>query len=441
VDQLIPSLSCLLDPFAGCFRREVFATFRLAVVAWAVCPGVRTLSEVWQATGLAGLRHHDTFYAFFRSAGWDWDDLGRLLILGAVASLVPTGSVWVVVDDTLCHKRGTHVFCGGFFLDAVTSSRKRKNFRFGLNWVVLGLSVHLPFRPDRYFCLPVLWRVYKKKGVAGYQARGELAIRMARVVAGWLPGRDCWVVADSAYINATLLAGRPANLHVLGPLRWDAALYALPGPRRPGQKGPTPKRGPRLPTPKAMIEDTGGYPAELVEVQLLQRKRRLRVQVVREVLWYRRKATPPVTLVLVRDPSGQWRDEVLLSSNTKVTAQEAVAGYCRRWGIEVAFQESKQHLGLHDPRVRAPRSVERAHPMAWLVQTLTVLWYAQAGKDGPQPRRPRPWYKKEVGPTFTDMLGALRLQLWRNKLLGESLHPEVCSDRLDSLIHWLAAVR
>ena len=66
---------------------------------------------------------------------------------------------------------------GGFFLDAVASTKKKKNFRFGVNWVVVGLAVHLPFRPDRCFCLPVLWRAYRKKGTEGHPGRGPTWLR------------------------------------------------------------------------------------------------------------------------------------------------------------------------------------------------------------------------------------------------------------------------
>ncbi|HEY1188676.1 MAG TPA: hypothetical protein VGE74_13565 [Gemmata sp.] len=52
-----------------------------------------------------------------------------------VTRLIPTGGIWVVADDTLCHKRGAAVAFGGFFLDTVTSSKKRKRSRFGVNWV------------------------------------------------------------------------------------------------------------------------------------------------------------------------------------------------------------------------------------------------------------------------------------------------------------------
>jgi hypothetical protein len=219
MDQLIPSLGALVDGFRGCFRQEVFTTFQHLLVGWILAPGPRTISEVWQATGRAAEHHWDRAYALFASAAWDWDDLGKVLLLLVVARLIPTGVIWVVVDDTLCHKRGAKVAFGGFFLDAVHSTRKRKAFRFGVNWVVVGLAVHLPFRPDRCFTLPVLWRAYRKKGTAGHRTRTALAAELARRVADWLPDRDCWLVGDNAYLNKTVLGERPGNLRVIGPMR------------------------------------------------------------------------------------------------------------------------------------------------------------------------------------------------------------------------------
>ena len=444
VDQLIPSLSILVEAFRSCFRQEVFTTFQHVLVGWIVCPGPRTLSEVWQATGRAATHHWDAAYSLFASAVWDWDELGKILVLMIVARLLPSGAVWVVVDDTLCHKRGAKVALGGFFLDAVTSSRKRKNFRFGVNWVVLGLAVRLPFRPDRPFCLPVVWRAYRKVGVAGHKTRGVLAAEMARRVASWLPDRECWLVGDCVYMCRDILRDRPANLRVIGPMRWDAAGYGSPPPRPAGRRGPTRKRGDRLPSPRKMIEDTTAYPAVEQDVSLGETTRRLRVQVVRDVQWYAVSGPELVSLVLIRDVAGQWRDEALVATSRDVSATFVIAGYCRRWGIEVAFRDSKQVLGLHDPQVRVERSVERAHPMAWFVASLTVVWYAASGKDGPQVHRDRPWYTQKTTPAFADMLGALRLQLWENRITRVSKTTEPNTDMpeiLKTLTHWLAAVR
>src|SRR3954462_319522 len=440
MDQLIPSLATLVESFRDCFRPQVFPTFQALLAGWITCLGPRTISEVWQATGWAAKRHHDTAYAVFRSAAWEWDDLGIVLATLILSHLIPGGVRWIVVHDTRCHKGGAKVAFGGIFLDAVLSTKRHKTLRFGVNWVVLGIAVPLPMRPDRYYCLPVLWRAYRKKGQAGYQSRPHAAAAMARRLAEANPDRTFWLVGDSAYVNAATLQGRPKNLQVIGPLPWKAALYKRPAPRQPKQKGAPRKKGDRLPNPKAMIEDTASYPAEVVTIDFPKQSRELRVQVVRDILWYRGSKTEPVIVVLIRDPLGQWRDEALVATDPSVSAAFVILGYCRRWSVELAFFDSKQHLGLHDPRVWSERCVERAHPMAWFIGSLTILWYSTKGHEGSHVVKDRPWYSAKVTPTFTDILGALRLQMWEYTVHGESEEKLPSPECIRSPLHKLAAV-
>ena len=78
--------------------------------------------------------------------------------------------------------------------------------------------------------------------------------------------------------------------------------------------------------------------------------------------------------------------------------------------------------------------------MAWFVGTLMILWYAIDGHAGAHVHRDRDWYPHKVTPTFTDMLGALRLQMWQYEVFGpsgtESPSPEV----IETLLHKMAAV-
>ena len=227
---------------------------------------------------------------------------------------------------------------------------------------------------------------------------------------------------------------------MIGPLHWKAALYDVPRPRREGQRGAPRKKGDRLPTPKAMIEDVVTYPAETQTIAFPQVTRELRIQVIRGVLWYRGCKTEPVMVVLVRDPLGQWRDEALVCTDPTASAEFVLQGYCRRWSVELTFFDSKQYLGLHDPRVRSQRSVERAHPMAWFVGSLVILWYTVSGHAGPHVHRDRPWYKQKVTPTFTDMLGALRLQMWLDEIFGPSGEEVPSREIVEALLHKMSAV-
>jgi hypothetical protein len=432
MEQLIPTLEVLLVGLAPAFRQEVFRMFCLMVAAWIVCLGRRTISRVWETTGQTDQRNHAAAYRLFSQAAWNWDEVCRLLMVRLLATLVPGTRVWLVVDDTLCHKRGAKVAFGGIFLDAVLSTKRHKVFRFGNNWVLLGVVVELPCRPNRYFCLSILWRVYEKRGNKSkkeHHSKSQLAAEMIGVVAAWFPLRRFLVVADSAYIGQHLLRQRPSNVDALGPMCWKAALYeAVAEPVR-GRR-----HGERLPTPTEMLADDQRWPVAMLTIPFKNGVcRTLAVKVVSGLCWYTVSGSAAVLVVLVRDPKGEWRKEALVSTDVSLSAEEVITGYCRRWSVEVAFCDAKQLLGFHDPQVWCRESVQRAAPMAWFVGTLVVCWYALGGHAGEQAYRHCPWYKSKESPTFSDMLAACRVQLWQHWLI-EGCTSEV--DREEKLV-WL----
>ena len=431
--KITTPLVVLLAPFSGCFNEPVFATFSVMVAAWIVCLGRRTISRVWQTTGRAHDEDHSKAYRLFNQALWNWDDLARIVLLELLCDLIPGSSVWLVVDDTLCHKRGANVAFGGIFLDAVLSSRKHKIFRFAVNWVTLGIVVQLPFRKDRFFCINLLWRVYSKK-VKGlkHQTKSQLARGMLELVAAWLPDRTVYVVADSAYMGKHLLKGLPGHVQAIGPIHPKASLTQ---PLRAEYTGKR-KKGEPLPTPTEMLNEAAYQSKNLVLVLPNGEKKKLQVKVVKQVCWYPVLGQREMQLVLVHDPAGKWRDEMLLSTDGKLSAQDVILGYMRRWSVEVCYWESKELLGLHEAQVYNEQAVQRAHPMAWFVGGLVLLWYAKYGQDQQQAKWQRRWYRNKVGPTFADMLATMRLHLWKQNWQEADVAER--NDMLDWLFHYMA---
>jgi hypothetical protein len=296
------------------------------------------------------------------------------------------------------------------------SSKRHKVFRFGANWVTLGLVVRLPFRLDRFFCLSLLWRLYAKKGAgaaAGHRTKPQLARSMVEAVASWLPGRRLVVVGDCGYLGKHLLKGLPGGVAAVGPIHWKAGLTE---PLAAGHDRRR-KKGAGLGTPQQALGDAG-RPWQPLLLRRPMGEKALRVKVLGPCCWYASVGPTPLRVVLVRDPDGKWRDEALLSTDLGLSVEEVIAGYLRRWSVEVAYGDAKPLLGFHEPMVWCAASVQRAHPMAWFVGSLVVLWYATAGRQEPAARRQRPWYRDKVEPTFADMLGCCRLHLWSNWLAG-----------------------
>jgi hypothetical protein len=182
------------------------------------------------------------------------------------------------------------------------------------------------------------------------------------------------------------------------------------------------------------------FVAEVQKLCLPSGEKELRVQALRGVLWYSACKEERVAVVLLRDPTGSWRDEALLCTDVTMSVEEIVAGYCRRWSIEVAFHDAKQYLGMEDAQVWSDLSVQRAHPMAFFCMSLAMLWYARYGQTLPEVKRERPWYK-EVVTTFTAMLGKLRLAIWGKRISEGRGAPTADTHLLENILHCLAAVR
>jgi hypothetical protein len=96
---------------------------------------------------------------------------------------------------------------------------------------------------------------------------------------------------------------------------------------------------------------------------------------------------------------------------------------------------------MQDAQVWCAASVLRAHPMGLCCVSLAVLWYARHGQSLPEVRRERPWYAGGVGPTFTAMLGKLRLAIWGNRIFEGMGEEKLEPPSLEKLLHCLAAVR
>jgi DDE superfamily endonuclease len=367
-EVILPSTMVgLLVAFEPCFSGPSNRTFRLLVAGWIHCLGRRTITAVAVASGGVDRCHISVFHRFFSRATWSLDALGQVVFRLALAWIPADQSLYVVIDDTLARKTGKGISLATMHHDPLLSSVRKPFCSFGHVWVVLALWVPLPMGGTRGFALPLLFRLYvgAKRGgtkdAPGRPRRGTrqqaaeqahaahprptklaLARELLGLVAGWAAGRTVYAVVDSAYAARPLLEGRPANVQVLSRLRLDAALWARPGRRRPGQRGRPRKRGQRLPTPKAMAATRRRW--DPLPLTLYGR------QVTPLVfgctaLWYGALRDQPVRIVVVRDPGGRRRDEAFFCTDLAVSAAFILEGYARRWTIEVAFHDQKQFLG------------------------------------------------------------------------------------------------
>jgi hypothetical protein len=327
--------------------------------------------------------------------------------------------VMLALDDTLARKRGLKMFGCGMHYDPLLSSRGKTITNWGHSWVVLGVIVELPFRPGHYFCLPILFRLYLNKQRAQkhrrkYRKRSELAVAMLDVLCKHRNSRRFHVVADSAYGGKSVLCHLPENCDLTSRLVKDARLYDAPPQRKVGTNGRPRVRGAQLPTPQEMLTQR----CRRVSLDIYGRTEKVHLVDCEA----RMHAAPerPLRVVAVEAIKGGRGQEAFYSTCHEATAEQVIAWYASRWSIEVAFHDSKQHLGFEQPQGWSRKAVERTAPLAMLLYSLIILWFAKQGHRLYKPLD-CPWYTAKSEPSFADMLATLRRQSVLQKVLSLAL--------------------
>lgn len=407
---LASSFAVVLKELAVVMTVPSFQNFLVLLTGWVFAKR-RTVTGMLTAAGLAGKRHHAAFHRLFAAARWSLDALG-LAVYRVFEPLLGSGAIFLAIDDTLARKRGLKVFGVGMHHDPLLSSRGMAITNWGHSWVVLGIIARLPLWPDRAFCLPILFRLYLNHDAAqrarqAYRTRPELAVEMLELLCNQQRNRRFHLLADSAYGGQSVLCHLPRNCDMTSRLVMNARLFDLPPMRRPGQNGRPRKRGARLATPVEMLQQRAA------RLTLNLYGRRDRVRAATGVACAYAAPSRPLRVVAVQPLQGGRQEQAFYSTCEQATPSQVLTWYALRWSIEAAFHDSKQHLGFEEPQGWSRRAAQRTAPVAMLLYSLIVYWFASEGH-----RHWRPpinsWYTKQHA-SFADMIATLRRESLREQ--------------------------
>jgi len=462
--DLTQSFQILLLTFSPVFTEPSFETFRSLMAGWIASPRHRYITDLIISSDSVGNGHFSNYHRFFSQASWDIDQLWKLLAQLIVRTLVGKDAIiYLAGDDTLCRKRGLGIFGAGMHHDALSSSKSKKIFHWGHDWVDLCLIIANPWwAPTKVFALPICMRLYRnkqglvkgknkvkkkrnvsrtkaaskkakaaaeakkkaakkadavhKKDSSSHKTRPELMAEMIALVATWFPDRKFVLVVDSLYSGKSVLGNLPENFDLIGPVHARAALYE-PAPNEPNRRGPRRKKGERLSSTAEWENDRKPWKTYHFSQYGLHGSLRAKT---RTGLYYTAGKDRLLRFVLSQDTVGGRPTRIFYSTDVSLSAKKILSIFSFRWSIEVTHYDCKQHLGLEDPANRVPQAVERTAPMSMFLYSLTIVWFATEGHAYLQfPERP--WYTWKREPSFRDMLTTLRRKSWEDNLSTVSL--------------------
>jgi hypothetical protein len=403
----------LMAEMAPLFTRPTFPRFLTLLVAALLTTGRRTIANLLRTAGALAPGHRTSYQRVLSQARWSSLQLACALTRFLVHSLLPTGRILLVGDDTVDGHKGKQVYGKARHRDPVRSTKRYTAWRYGHKWVVLCVLVRFPFA-TRPWALPVLVALYlpadqNRRRQRPHRTPAQLMGRLLRLLLLWFPDRSFVFVGDAGYGThqvARFVSRHRVRLSLVSKFHPAANLYDPPPAYR--GKGRPRVKGRRRAKPQAAVARA-------------RQRRRLkvgwygggtrRVEVVTGTgHWYKSgRGLVPVRWVFVHDLTGTHRDEYFFTTDPALQPKTLIGYYTARWNIETTFQELRSHLGLETTRGWCRRTVLRAAPCLFGLYTVVALLFALLPASD---RSGSVAWPGKVGTTFSDALTVVRRWLW-----------------------------
>lgn len=404
------------------------------------CMGRHTITGMLTASGQQFIDWSPA-YRLFSEQRVDISKIFDVARTGVLQELDAEQMMVAHMDDTILKKTGKHVHGTAWRRDPL-GPPFQTNFIWGQRFIQLSMAL-----PDRLGCcqsraIPIDfhhcptpkkprktdddqdWKIYKeqqKKFKLSKQGSERLSkLRIALDKQG-MQKKQLIVCVDGSYTNEEVLKNLPERVTIIGRIRKDTKLYAIPETQN--KNGRKRVYGEKLPTPE-QIRQSDDYSWQKVKAWAAGKEHEFNVKVVKNTLWRSAGQKHLLQMVVIR-PLGYrltksskilYREPAyLICTDNNLDIEKLLQAYLWRWEIEVNFREEKTILGCGQAQVRLPESSESVPAFITSIYSLLHLAAYKSFKTANQKLLPRPkWYPKKEGKRHTtgDLINNFKAQAW-----------------------------
>ncbi|MEO6590380.1 MAG: transposase [Pyrinomonadaceae bacterium] len=332
--------------FAPLFSKPVFERVKVLLMGAILSPHSRTVTNALRVMGLSQDQHFQNYHRILSRAVWRSLSGSRILLKLLTGAFVKGSELVIGFDDTVERRRGQKIKAKGIYRDAVRSSHSFFVKTSGLRWLSFMLLTEIPFA-ERVWALPFLTvlcpseRYHQTRGMR-HRKLTDRARQSILTIKRWLPDFDLVFVGDSSFAVLDLLTAVKDQVTMVSRIRLDAALYKRAAAKKPGQMGRPRKKGLRLPTLQAVIDNPQTKWKCLQIKHWYGEKDRAIETVSGKCVWYHvGKEAVPIRRVIIRDPPGKFETQALLCTNREASPRRIVEWFIKRWQVEVTFEETR----------------------------------------------------------------------------------------------------
>jgi DDE superfamily endonuclease len=401
LSHLPPFLASAFAALARWLDRRSAARLPLLLVGLLFASGRRTVTSWLRAAGVAD--EYRPAYSTVCACGRAASSMA-LSVQAAVGPLLGHQRLTVALDDTPTPRWGPCVEGAGVHHNP-SQGPAGEQFLYGHVWVTLAAVAKHPEwgTPDLERLPPDRRRPFRTKL--------ELAAGLLRWLLPWVGGRflERWAVVDGGYAKKPFLrAGREGGWVVVGRLRKDAALWSLPLPRRPGQRGRPAVYGKQ----RLSLAKRAGHKGGWTEVECVQYGKKV-TKAVKTFLATWRPAGGVIRVVLVKEDDG-W--VAFFCTKAEATAAEVLEAAADRGAIEQTFKDVKEVWGAGQQQVRNVHSNGGCFNLSLWLYSLVEAWAFGKPEGELVDRSASPWDSQPRRPSHRDKRKALQREVLRGEI-------------------------
>jgi len=237
------------------------------------------------------------------------------------------------------------------------------------------------------------------------------------------------VCADATFTNCTVLRDLPPRTILVGRIRKDARLYALPTAEEENRgRGRRRCYGQLLPTPEQWRRDEA-LPWQSVRAFAAGNFHEFQIKCITPLRWKHAGGERQLQLLIVRPIAYRRRKGAhldyrnpayLICTDPTLAAEQILQSYLWRWEIELNFRDEKTLLGFGQPQVRSDAAVRTTATFFVFAYALLLLALENchlAHGPLPRPRWQRPRLRRSYSRITTPQaISLLRADLWASAL-------------------------
>jgi hypothetical protein len=426
MDSLSQNILAVLHPFSALFSKPSWKKALTLLLGTLLCTGKRTVCAALRAMGLEHQVSFSKYHRLLNRTEWSTLKAAKILFFMLLAFIDREHPLVLLVDETLERRKGKKIKVKGYYRDAVRSSQSKVVNSMGLKWLVMALSVKLPFM-SRAFALPFLSvlepsKKYNETRKHRHKTSLKWTSQMVLQVRRWIGKvRPVILVGDGGFAAVQLaLDCICSGVTLVSRLKMNAALFDFPAERQPGQRGRSARKGVKLKNFKQMLS-LEGLPWKEIEVVGYGGEKRLARVLSNTCMWGADGKTPiPIRWALVVDPTGKLDPLPLMSTDPLMTPERMIELFIDRWGLEVTFEETREHLGVETQRQWSDRAIRRSTPVLMGLYSCVCLMANRLNQADLLKIGTTAWHQKKHI-TFSDMLRAVRMVIWRDNLISRKV--------------------